>query len=138
MARKKQAPPAGNPGSQVTVCPVEGSPALITIGPEDGCWESAVPPGMSVVVWNGSFVRIRPPASASEERIEQVRHLVTQLAAKVVVEPARRSQPVTAPKERAPHLQAREVVGLMIEEANVEDRDALRRLCEEVMGRAGL
>jgi hypothetical protein len=140
MGRSKKAAIAREPGFQIEVCPVEGAEMLVTIGPLDPIWGSD---GQQQPVKKfGRFVRVQPPADATDEQIERVRELAILFgfgAVKVVVQPRRRAAVITLPKEgRRLHQTARAVVGQLVDESNVEDRAALQQFVEQVMGKEGL
>lgn len=117
--------------------PVEGARRFVTLGPDWPGWrddEAEFPPEVE-----GAFVRVEPPPEASEATVEHVRSLAGKLAVRVSVAPRRRAPAVLAPREKRPHLKAREVVeGLVAEHPREADRPALSQLCEELMAKRGL
>jgi ADP-ribosylglycohydrolase len=131
---KKKLPVLNEP--KVEQCEIEGARRLVTIGPDDPIWEAG-----SVEPYRGAIVRIVPAAAMTDEKVDSLRLRIAQVAAATRVLPRRHAGVVTeAPRapERSAHKRAREIVGQMVDEANTNDREALRAFCEEVMGRAGL
>ncbi len=112
--------------------PVNGARRLVTV--DDG----RAPIPASLV---GCIVRVRPRAGEEDE--SEFAHWlsgVREVAARVILMPAPASKVVPdAVREAAPQAEdARRVVMAMVEEANVEDRDALRSLVERTLTENGL
>lgn len=135
MARVRKVP---GPGSRrVEERLVEGARAFVTIGPEDPRWTLGWDSSSDLTTL-GAFVRLEPPADASDETVAKMKREAERKALRVVVLPRRRATAVQAPREKRPHRRAREVVVELVETANVEDRVALRALCEGAMSKVGL
>ena len=133
MARKPKVE-TPEPGFRVESVEVEGARRLVTIGPDDDVWSRPT----ETTVTSTDLVRIRPPADAPESLVEDVRKIVASVAAAVRVEPARRSAVVVEPAASRPHARARDVVLGIARESNVEEREKLVELVENILGRCGL
>ena len=126
---------ASEPGFRVGSVEVEGARLLLTIGPEHACWQAPdVPVGC-----RGMIVRVRPPESATDVEVALVEVGIRESgAAAVRVEQARRSAVVVEPSAPRPHARARDVVLGIARESNVEEREKLVELVENILGRCGL
>ena len=128
---------------------VAGTRAIITRAPDAPVWSfdmermrgsTELPPGDV----NGAIVRILPPPDASDERVAWVKARFDQAGAKVTwVGPRRhaRTLPESAlgkAQAAAQHASPLAVVHRLVEESNVDDRDALRSFCDAVMQRQGV
>lgn len=135
------------PGFLVVEVPLERSREFVTIGPDAEAW--SVPEAAQDLaesfsyagqVFDGSFVRLEPPPDASDETVEWVRGVcVNGGAIRVFVVPRRRVAEVLEPKgEIAAGARPRDVVLQLVEESPLQEKDALRDLCEEIMARRSL
>lgn len=125
---------------RVDVHLVEAS-RMLTVDAEDGIWSLPVEKAARErrVEWAGSFVRLRPPADASDELVEAVRVAVHRLASTVRVTPRPKVGVivVTLPGKRTG---IRETVEVLLEEAkrHSRDGDALGELVHQTMAEVGL
>lgn len=126
------------PGASVSVrvVPVE-SRHLADFGPTSAVWE-----GASAAPEEGSIVRVRPPPGTPPEVIARVLDEVEKAGARAIkVVPPSRAMVIPTEKNEAPRTaraQARDVVMQLVDEANTQDRDALRGVVDHAMGKAGL
>jgi hypothetical protein len=111
---------------------VESARRLVTIEPEDEHWMDG---SFDYAAFEGAIVRVRPPDAWLDAHVETVREEFAKHAAVVRVLPRRRARVLTVPRERREHASARAVVLQLVEESNVEDREALAAFVEGVMGR---
>lgn len=109
---------------------------LVTIAPGDDYWKSGVVEGVE----KGTIVRIRPPAEASDEAVENLVRIMRECGAEAChVQPRERAAAVV-PRESAKRSSssARQVVRDMVAESRSDDRDALSAECEGIMQEVGL
>jgi len=108
--------------------------ALVTVTSEEGETDPRR------VEWPGAIVRIRPKASDTEQRVEEMKRELQRLGAeRVVVLPRPRAEVVPEREKRAQRPEdARAAVASLVAESSVEDRGSLASLCEEIMARNGL
>jgi hypothetical protein len=94
------------------------------------------------VNYQGAIVRLQPPIDATDEDIARVTRAWAQRGvARVIVLPRPKAALVPEKAAREAPAQAygaREAVLSLVAESNSRDRDALQRLCEKIMGEAGL
>ena|ERR1019366_1561833 len=133
------------PGTRVPeVREVAGARSIITIGPEHQVWGGGSLPveidvGLIDAGLRGAIVRILPPGQASDERVAWLVGMVKATGAAVVrVGPRRKARVVTDARAATQHASGRAVVMQLVEESNVDDRDALRTFCDAVMQRQGV
>lgn len=87
----------------------------------------------------GGFVRVQPPATASDEAVEAVRRRLLEAgAAGVRVLPRLRAAAAPVPAEALAVPSVREVVLELVAEVPSRDRDKLRGIVEGVMAEAGI
>lgn len=88
----------------------------------------------------GAIVRVKPSRDADRDEVQRVREKFLNFGAAAVRVVARAAEAVVvdAYNELAPAQDVREVVEQMAEEANTQDRDALKRVLESALARAGL
>lgn len=111
--------------------------AMVNVLEEHPVWDEAVE--VDFVVAPGSFVRLRPPPTASDVLIEEVRASALAQGAKAVrVVPKARASVLVKSEAQAPDATAREVVLAMVAEANTKDRPALLALAEKTMAKVKL
>jgi hypothetical protein len=145
MARKKEQTKA--PTAKDFIVPamreffVSGAREFVTFGP--ALWTENPDLGDSEVRCSvslkGAFVRLEPPAEATDEQVAKVkRYCEANGAVRVSVLPRRRAAQVVAPTEKRPHRKVREVVAELVDAANVEDREGLRTTCETIMSKRNL
>ena len=116
---------------------VAGAAEVVTFAPDDAVvWAFADDIDTSEIP-KGAFVRLAPPEDVDEAKLERLRTELAKVAT-VVVLPRRRAAVVVAPREKRLHQNARQVIQLMVAEANVEDGEALATLTEEVMEANGI
>jgi len=113
---------------------------LVTIGPEHEAWN-----GEALVLGGDvGFVRLRPPPGVSEALVERLKAFCTAKGAAVKVEPHSRAEvvPLDPPTfedgVRMLRRSIREHVEALVEEANTEDKEALKASVEASLSRAGL
>jgi hypothetical protein len=107
---------------------------FLTIAEDDAVWEHEGP-------FDGAdtyaFVRIRPPAEATDAHVARVKSFFPKARVRVLS----RSKPQVVPEQKkvkATTLGIRETVIMMVQEANTADREALSRLAERVLSEVGL
>jgi hypothetical protein len=129
----------------VDVREVEGSRSLVRVHDDSPSWgHSPESLGqMAVALEAGAIVRIDPPVDVPDSTIAALRDLFVRSGAVAVRVSARRKNDVViiepAPGATLPkRVIGREAVESLVESANVEDRPALKALCEDVMSKAGL
>lgn len=125
------------PRGSVRHVPLESARELLTVPVDSPLWSKGI--FNSRVPIGGSIVRLRPPETATDDEVEDARKFFLNAgAAKVVVLPRPRAEllPEKAPKAKA--VGARDAVVALVEESNSKDKDALRKLCDRVMGEVGL
>lgn len=121
---------------------------LLTIGEDSEVWNYANGPSSKRLLEHlrahcaGSIVRLRPLANVADDEVERVRLAVAEAgAAKVTVAPRHKAKVVLEPRQRPGALSPgsmREVVLALVGEANVEDREGLRRVVEKLMAEEGI
>jgi hypothetical protein len=133
------------PGTRVPeVREVAEARELITVDPQHKAWghqHAPTDPGtmFDYRVFNGAIVRLQPPEWMDDRGVESIRAEIEKYGAKVVRVGARRkSRVLTEPRGPTQHASARAVVLQLVEESNVDDRDALRTFCDAVMQRQGV
>lgn len=117
---------------------------LITLAEDHGIWSGngnllAVGPAEH---WEDALVRLRPPSSADEVRIESVRKLALMAGASRVKIEARRKA-VVPNKSHVKVVDrkkssARAVVLALVDESNSADKIVLSEIVERVMSEEGL
>jgi len=133
MARKKTPDSRPEPGFRSV--PVAGARRLVTIGPEDACWQKN---GTSADC-AGAIVRVQAPEGATDEEVARVvENLRATGAVAVRVDSRRRPKVVLEPREKRPHARARDVVLELARAANVDDVPGLISFVEQVLGRCSL
>jgi hypothetical protein len=106
---------------------------FLTIDEDDPVWEGSELGNVPFSV----FVRLRPPPGTTDERIAQVKSFFPN--ARVRTLPRRKAQVVTDQKKSKPTYQTiRATVLVMVDEANTNDRDALKKLTESTLVEVGL
>jgi|HubBroStandDraft_5_1064220.scaffolds.fasta_scaffold183013_2 hypothetical protein len=117
--------------------------ALLRVHPDGSAW--AIPDtfaSMLGTIAEGAIVRLDPPASASDADVDVVRDAFVRAgAAAVRVSDRQRDAVVVDPEtkvEIAAPRDVRAIVRELVDAANVEDREALRELCEVHLSKAGL
>ncbi len=132
--------PGTGTSAKINGVPLAGSRELVTVGPEDGIWKGERETKQGTV--EGAIVRLRPPAAATDEEVERVRaEFAGKKAERVVVMPRPRAELVPASVAEAAKGKAygaREAVLTLVSESNAKDRDALAKLCEQIMSEVGL
>jgi hypothetical protein len=141
VARKKPEKKEKNPAVQDgTVRKVGDARALLTVEQESALWDPDRRCAVSVP--RGAIVRLRPPATATDDDVARVRDCYEKLGAeRVSVLPRPKAEVVPARVAReapARAESARAAVLALVEEANTKDRATLRSLCEMVMAEVGL
>jgi hypothetical protein len=148
MARKPRV--AGARVHVATEVFIDGAREFFTIGPEAIAWCPPIHLAVDdaeikaiIEKSTGAFVRLEPPAEATEEQVARIKKICEMAGAvRVQVLGRRRAAAVTAPKEKLPHRKAREVVEELVREACYAekdwDRNALGSFVEEIMARRGL
>lgn len=122
-------------GAKVNVVKVKAR-GVVTVGEDSSMW-LGLPGVMGDIA--GYIVRVKPPESASPEKIAEVKkRLEGWGAAAVRVMPQRRSAVVPSSVEFQAVRRPREVVMEMGGQANVDDRAALMEVLEDALGAAGL
>lgn len=110
---------------------------LVTIHPSDSAWTS-----LGVRCAEGSIVRVRPPATASDADVARVEAALLQAGAvRVRVEPRAAGEKVVAPvmaPKRAARSTMRATVLSMATEARTHNREALRAELERAMSEEGI
>lgn len=127
-----------NPGvrCKVTVVPLKARPMQTVEWDVNEGWD--VPDGSA---FDGAFVRIRPPANATDDDVHQVRAAVVLAGALAIrTLPRPRATPETkasreAPRQRETHRQACQA---LVATVATQDRPALEREVEAVMVKVGL
>jgi hypothetical protein len=126
--------------TRVSARSFETARELATIPPEALLWAEK-----SNYKWKpveGSIVRLRPPADATDEAAERVRsYFVNAKAARVIVLPRPRAELVpdaVVQAARGKAFGARDAVASLVAESNSKDGEALSKLCEKVMSEVGL
>ncbi len=129
MARKKPEP------ESVVPVPVQDARDLLTFEPGDSAWSGKKPKRKH---YQGAVVRLKPPAGATDEQVEELRsYCETRGAAKIVVLPRPRANPLPAARfETSKSVGARAAVEQLVAESKTGE--ALAAFCESVMGEAGL
>jgi hypothetical protein len=123
---------------------VAGARAVITVDQQHKAWgyqHGPTDPGIlfDYRVFNGAIVRLQPPEWMDDRGVETIRAEIEKYGAKVVrVGPRRKSRVLTEARAPTQHASARAVVMQLVEESNVDDRDALRTFCDAVMQRQGV
>jgi len=121
---------------------------LVQVQPDSLLWKMADPglavrasEGVGAVMAKGRIFKLVPPADVDAQRVQQVRRALLEAGAVAVRVGVRatgaREMPTSAvelSKPKAP----RQAVMELVEEARVEDREALREECEYLLGRVGL
>jgi hypothetical protein len=106
---------------------------FLTLDEDDPVWEGSELGNVP----HAAFVRLRPPPSATDERIVQVKAFFPNSRVRVL--PRRKAQVVVDQRKSKPtHQTIRETVQLMVQEANTNDRDALTKLTEATCDEVGL
>lgn len=115
---------------------------LLTVGPDSQVWEGTLPTLPAKLDVKGFIVRVRPPATAEDSRIEAVKKfLIGQGAVKVFAEPKPRGEVLPSKSigwDEGEPSGPREMVKLLIANANTQDRIALAAAAEQVMAEEGL
>lgn len=125
------------PRESVRHVSLEGARELYTVATDSPLWGGSPPRKLSR--FKGAIVRLRPPETASDDTVEEIRQFfLKHEAAKVIVLPRPRAELLPEKVTKAKAVGAREAVTALIEESNSKDRGALRTLCEKVMGEVGL
>lgn len=149
MARKKPAkavptgtvPESTHDDGKIEVRKID-TRRLLTIDVDHPIWDK----GEKLIGVGGepvkeAIVRLRAPVKATDIDVERVRRAYEEAgAAKVTVLPRLRTEVLPQDVQQSPAkaIGAREAVLCLVEESNTKDRDALRALCERVMGECGL
>jgi hypothetical protein len=116
-----------------------GAAKVVTIKQDNGIWRTAADRVAFGKGFAGTFVRVDPPAKATEERVRMVEaglRAVGAVAVKVLRK--REGATVTAPKAAEPGRTARQVVMGMVDESRSRDHDALREACDRALSGEGL
>lgn len=131
-------------GARVTAHPVKAR-ELLTVSEGSALWVGVPGPYVAGVHAvddiKGAIVRLKPPPDATDEKVEQAREaLLRSGAAAVRVMPRQRKDvvPQKAKRDPVPLRGPREVVMEMAEQANTEDKAALKSLLEDALSAAGL
>jgi hypothetical protein len=119
---------------------------FVTVPPDSPLWSGKKPceadwtKGGKELPPPGSFVRVQPPVDAPDSLIGDLRVLLEREGRIVVVLPKPRTRVVTeaATPEPIKTSSIRDVVMTMVEEANTQDRDALRTVIETALSEVGL
>lgn len=125
-------------GAKVSFHPLSTALKLHTIGEDDPCWRDGV-----VRIPANSYIRIRPPADATPELIERVKQssinmgaihvrLLPKVATKAIPDAVIVTSPVDQPES------VREEIERMIRDSQIENKDAVRSLSEEILAKVGL
>lgn len=121
---------------------LDASRELHTIDSNHPYWSKPPTPRAKDPSVVGAIVRLRPPASATDEQVEAMRKLFAKAGAeRVTVLPRPRAEVVPAnAHDRACEkaIGARQAVLSLVEESNSKDKKALGGLCERVMAEVGL
>lgn len=116
---------------------IEGARVFLTVGTQHVAWGEHDTYGDPRA--RGAFVRVEPPADATDEKVAEVRRRCEQIGAvRVQVLPRRNAADVLVPREKKPHPRARDVVMELVAEANAPDRAALASFVEDIMSRRSL
>ena len=139
MMARHRSPTAGRPA--VEEVPLVEASRFATIHARDPSWSDPE----NVLEYHrdleGAFVRLQPPATASDAVVARVSAEVRRVARFVKSDPRPRPEIVPSSSHEKPLpsiVRAREVVIQLIDESYSRDRDALRAFCEEVMERVGM
>lgn len=138
MASKRKLKPAG---FVVHECIVTEADGLYTIGRDHPVWEQNE--GDHVLFpapARSKFVRVQPPETASDQKIEQVRTALGSSGVETIIMQKRpRAQVVTNQQTiRRTHAGSREVVEALVREANTPNRGALETLVQSELAKVGL
>lgn len=122
---------------------------LVQVEPDSPLWKVVDPAaavrayeGVGQAKAQGRIFKLVPPADADAQRVQQVRRALLEAGAVAVRVAPRASgtrevpggSAVVLSKPKAP----RQAVMELVDEARVEDREALREECELLLGRVGL
>ncbi len=124
----------------VEVVRAEGAARFVTFD-EGWKWAEEMEPPPMEDGHSPLFVRLRPPSSVEESRVERVRKHLVSAGCSVVVERARRGAVVSASAEvssERPHARVREVVLALVEESRSADKEKLRAMVEATMSQEGV
>jgi hypothetical protein len=141
VARRVTQTPPTTTRVVVEVVRFSQSANVITIGPESPCWEDLENALEYHRDAEDAFVRVRPPAGASDAAVAQVVAAVKRIAVAVRADPRPRAAvvPESSHAEPAPvAASARAVVLQLVAESHSSGKKALSDLCEQIMGCAGL
>lgn len=110
---------------------------LVTIEADDPVW-TCNRIEKAIKHCQAAFVRIRPPADATDDRIEEVVRCVRLYA--LVVQVATKPKAGVLIESDKVHAKqtARDVVLQLVESANSKDKEVLRTRVEETLGKVGL
>lgn len=112
---------------------------LLTLGAEHPVWSDPEHVIRYVANCEGAFVRVAPPATATDEAVAAVERVLleTMGAARVVVLP-RRSDRVVVPRRLAVQRSQRELVVALVDGLTVPETPEIRQLCGDIMDGQGL
>jgi hypothetical protein len=111
---------------------------LVTFTADNPIWKPVS--GKAVFSLTGALVRIYPPATATDELIEQVKKkLLSHGAESVRVMPKPSThQVVKVTAMKASAMTARKVVSLMVQESNSLNKADLDKVCSDALSEEGL
>ena len=137
---------SSDPGVLVDVREVTNPRPLVRVTEDATAWSwsvEAIREFRPVPFAPGSIVRLDPPVDVEDAKVDAIREIFSRAGAAAVRVSARRKNDVVviepAPGAVVPkRVIGREAVESLVETANVDDRPALKALCEEMMSKAGL